>query len=58
MGMKDMPGYEIHCPACGTKMSIPVGSKVRCHNPKCNTFLIFTEQYHAGGYQILVRFEP
>ena len=53
-----MVDYEMFCPICGKKMTIPNNSKVRCHNEKCNTFLTLQEQYHTGGFLITVRFEP
>lgn len=52
-----MTQYEMFCPICGTKVTMPIGTKVKCYGVNCDAYLTLIEQYHAGGFQVIVRFE-
>ena len=45
---------KMFCPCCGREHSIEEREKIKC---ECSVFLTLTEQYHANGYQILVRYD-
>lgn len=44
-----------YCPSCGKKISVDTdGSKYEC---ECGVLLYVREQYHAGGFEIAMRYK-
>ncbi len=54
-----MTRYQIYCPSCGALNIVNSENEEshKCVGQNCRAKIFFKEQYHAGGYQVLVRYD-